>query len=171
MFSLSLILFRFFLIVSLETNTKNISFDINCFGLLIFSLSSRPPSTFLCCSSCGAAVVGLRPELSDSSAGHCTIGLFFPLCTTGLFFLTLLVHYWSLFSDSFCALLISFFPYLFSPLLSAISTAQCVLCSVYLSTQPNKLRLILKFYLCIPLNIIFASACSNVRKIHLFTHL
>ena len=47
-------------------------------------------------------------------------------------------------------------------------TAKGVLCSVYFSAQPNKLRPILKFEFCYPNEHIFVAACSSVRKIHLF---
>ena len=90
--SLSILFYSFF-----GNEHKRYQFWYQLFWFAHFLSSSRPPSTFLCCSSCGAAVVGLRPELSDSSAGHCTIGLFFPLCATNLCFLTLLVHFRSLF--------------------------------------------------------------------------
>ena len=46
------------------------------------------------------------------------------------------------------------------------STAQCVLCSVYFSAQPNKLRPILKFKKYYPVEHIFVPACSSARKIH-----
>ena len=181
MFSLSLILFRFFLIVSLEKEQRKYQFWYQLFWFIPTSRSFsliRPSTTFLCCSSCGAAVVGLRPELSDSSAGHCTIGLFFPLCTAGLFFLTFLVHfwslflslfvhYWSLFSDSFCALLISFFPLctihtFFLPFWALLALHNVYFVQYIFSAEPSKLRPILKF------EFLFASACSSVRKIHFF---
>ena len=44
--------------------------------------------------------------------------------------------------------------------------AQCVLCSVYFSAQPNKLRPILKFKKYYPIEHIFVPACSSARKIH-----
>ena len=47
-------------------------------------------------------------------------------------------------------------------------TAQCVLCSVYFSAQPNKLRPILKFKKYYPVEHIFVPACSSARKIHFF---
>ena len=50
-------------------------------------------------------------------------------------------------------------------------TAKGVLCSVYFSAQPNKLRPILKFEFCYPNKHIFAAACSSVRKVHVFTFL
>ena len=47
-------------------------------------------------------------------------------------------------------------------------TAQCVLCKVYFSAQPNKLRPILKFEKYYPVEHIFVPACSSARKIHFF---
>ena len=47
-------------------------------------------------------------------------------------------------------------------------TAQCVLCSVYFSAQPNKLRPILKFKKYYPIEHIFVPACLSARKIHFF---
>ena len=49
-----------------------------------------------------------------------------------------------------------------------LSTAQCVLCKVYFSAQPNKLRPILKFKKYYPIEHIFVLACSSARKIHFF---
>ena len=49
-----------------------------------------------------------------------------------------------------------------------LSTAQCVLCKVYFSAQPNKLRPILKFKKYYPIEHIFVPACSSARKIHFF---
>ena len=46
--------------------------------------------------------------------------------------------------------------------------AQCVLCSIYFSAQPNKLRPILKFEKYYPIEHIFVPACSSARKIHFF---
>ena len=46
--------------------------------------------------------------------------------------------------------------------------AQCVLCKVYFSAQPNKLRPILKFEKYYPIEHIFVPACSSARKIHFF---
>ena len=46
--------------------------------------------------------------------------------------------------------------------------AQCVLCKVYFSAQPNKLRPILKFKKYYPIEHIFVPACSSARKIHFF---
>ena len=48
------------------------------------------------------------------------------------------------------------------------ASAQCVLCSVYFSAQPNKLRPILKFKKYYPIEHIFVPACSSARKIHFF---
>ena len=48
------------------------------------------------------------------------------------------------------------------------SNAQCVLCKVYFSAQPNKLRPILKFKIYFPIEHIFVPACSSARKIHFF---
>ena len=48
------------------------------------------------------------------------------------------------------------------------STAHCVLCKVYFSVQPNKLRPILKFKKYYPIEHIFVPACSSARKIHFF---
>ena len=47
-------------------------------------------------------------------------------------------------------------------------TAQCVLCKVYFSAQPNKLRPISKFKEYYPFEHIFVSACSSARKEHFF---
>ena len=47
-------------------------------------------------------------------------------------------------------------------------SAQCVLCKVYFSAQPNKLRPILKFEKYYPIEHIFVPACSSARKIHFF---
>ena len=44
--------------------------------------------------------------------------------------------------------------------------AQCVLCKVYFSAQPNKLKHILKFRKYYPIEHIFVPACSSARKIH-----
>ena len=48
------------------------------------------------------------------------------------------------------------------------SIANCVLCEVYFSAQPNKLRPILKFKEYYPIEHIFVPACSSARKIHFF---
>ena len=48
------------------------------------------------------------------------------------------------------------------------STAHCVLCKVYFSLQPNKLRPILKFEEYYPLEHIFVPAYLSARKIHFF---
>ena len=45
-------------------------------------------------------------------------------------------------------------------------TAQCVLSSVYISAQTNKLRPILKFEFWYPVEHIFVPACSSALKIH-----
>ena len=50
-----------------------------------------------------------------------------------------------------------------------IHTAQCVLCSVYFSAQPNKLRPILELEFWYPIEHIFVPVSKSVRKIHLFT--
>ena len=47
-------------------------------------------------------------------------------------------------------------------------SAQCVVCKVYFSAQPNKLRPILKFEKYHPVEHIFVPACSSARKIHFF---
>ena len=47
-----------------------------------------------------------------------------------------------------------------------LSTAQCVLCKVYFSAQPNKLRPILRFEKYYPIEHIFVPACSSERKKH-----
>ena len=47
-------------------------------------------------------------------------------------------------------------------------TAQCVLCKVNFSAQPNKLRSILKFEKYYPIEHIFVPACLSARKIHFF---
>ena len=46
--------------------------------------------------------------------------------------------------------------------------ALCLLCKVYFSAQPNKLRPILKFKKYYPIEHIFVPACSSVLKIHFF---
>ena len=51
------------------------------------------------------------------------------------------------------------------------STAQCVLCKVYFSARPNKLRPVLKFKEYYPIEHIFVQACSSARKIHFFKFL
>ena len=51
---------------------------------------------------------------------------------------------------------------------AAVTSAQCVLCKVYFSAQPNKLRPILKFEKYYPIEHIFVPACSSARKIHFF---
>ena len=48
------------------------------------------------------------------------------------------------------------------------SNAQCVLCKVYFSAQPNKLRPILKVKEYYPIEHIFDPARSSARKIHFF---
>ena len=48
------------------------------------------------------------------------------------------------------------------------TNAQRVLCKVYFSARPNKLRPILKFKKYYPIEHIFVPACSSVRKIHFF---
>ena len=48
------------------------------------------------------------------------------------------------------------------------TTVQCVLCKVYFSARPNKLRPVLKFKEYYPIEHIFAPACSSARKIHFF---
>ena len=53
-------------------------------------------------------------------------------------------------------------------LLQIPSIAQCVLCKVYFSAQPNKLGPILKFKKYYPIEHIFVPACSSARKIHFF---
>ena len=47
-------------------------------------------------------------------------------------------------------------------------SAQCVLCKVYFSVQPNKLRPILKLKKYYPIEHVFVPACSSARKIHSF---
>ena len=47
-------------------------------------------------------------------------------------------------------------------------SAQCVLCKVYFSAQPNNLKPILKFQKYYPIEHIFVPACSSARKIHFF---
>ena len=48
-----------------------------------------------------------------------------------------------------------------------VYTAQCVLCKVYFSAQPNKLRPILKFEKYYPIQQhIFVPTCLSARKIH-----
>ena len=47
-------------------------------------------------------------------------------------------------------------------------SAHCVLCKVYFSAQPNKLRPILEFKKYYPIEHIFVPACSSARKIHFF---
>ena len=49
-----------------------------------------------------------------------------------------------------------------------LSTAQCVVCKVYFSAQPNNLKLILNFQKYYPIEHIFVPACSSARKIHFF---
>ena len=51
---------------------------------------------------------------------------------------------------------------------SFLSSAQCVLRSVYFSAQPNKVWPILKFEFWHPIEHIFVPACSSVRKVHFF---
>ena len=53
-------------------------------------------------------------------------------------------------------------------ILKPLYSAQCVLCKVYFSAQPNKLRPVLKFRKYFPVEHIFVPACSSVRKIHFF---
>ena len=48
------------------------------------------------------------------------------------------------------------------------SIAHCVLCAVYFSAQPNKLRPILKFKEYYPIEHMFVPACLSARKIHFF---
>ena len=48
------------------------------------------------------------------------------------------------------------------------ASAQCVLCKVYFSAQPNNLKPILKFQKYYPFEHIFVPACSSARKIHFF---
>ena len=67
----------------------------------------------------------------------------------------------------------SYFPWIYCPRLknicrSNLNIAQCVLCKVYFSVQPNKLRPILKFEKYYPIEHIFVPACSSARKIHFF---
>ena len=47
-------------------------------------------------------------------------------------------------------------------------SAQCVLCKVYFSAQPNKFRPILKCEKYYPIEYIFVPACSSARKKHFF---
>ena len=47
-------------------------------------------------------------------------------------------------------------------------SAQCVLCKVYFSAQPNKLRPILKFKKILSYWTYICQACSSARKIHYF---
>ena len=54
------------------------------------------------------------------------------------------------------------------PCLHCNYNAQCVFCKVYFSAQPNKLRPILKFKKCYPIEHIFVPACSSARKIRFF---
>ena len=49
-----------------------------------------------------------------------------------------------------------------------VPTAQCAVCKVYFSTQPNNLKLILNFQKYYPLEHIFVPACSSARKEHFF---
>ena len=49
-----------------------------------------------------------------------------------------------------------------------ISSAQCVVCKVYFSVQPNNLKLILNFQKYYPFEHIFVPACSSARKEHFF---
>ena len=53
-----------------------------------------------------------------------------------------------------------------SDLDSLSASAQCVLCKIYFSAHPNKLRPILKFKKYYPIEHIFVPACSSARKIH-----
>ena len=48
------------------------------------------------------------------------------------------------------------------------NTAQCAVCKVYFSAQPNNLKLILNFQKYYPIEHIFVPACSSARKIHFF---
>ena len=56
-----------------------------------------------------------------------------------------------------------------SDLDSLSASAQCVLCKIYFSAHPNKLRPILKFKKYYPIEHIFVPACSSARKIHFFS--
>ena len=47
-------------------------------------------------------------------------------------------------------------------------TAQCVVCKVYFSAQPNNLKLIFNFEKYYPIEHIFVPACSSARKEHFF---
>ena len=46
--------------------------------------------------------------------------------------------------------------------------AQCAVCKVYFSAQPNNLKLILNFQKYYPIEHIFVPACSSARKEHFF---
>ena len=48
------------------------------------------------------------------------------------------------------------------------SSAQCAVCKVYFSAQPNNLKLILNFQKYYPIEHIFVPACSSARKVHFF---
>ena len=52
--------------------------------------------------------------------------------------------------------------------IAQLYSAHCVLCAVYFSAQPNKLKPILKFKKYYPIEHIFVPACSSARKIHFF---
>ena len=47
-------------------------------------------------------------------------------------------------------------------------SAQCAVCKVYFSAQPNNLKLILNFHKYYPIEHIFVPACSSARKEHFF---
>ena len=47
-------------------------------------------------------------------------------------------------------------------------TAQCAVCKVYFSAQPNNLKPILNFQKYYPIEHIFVPACSSARKEHFF---
>ena len=48
------------------------------------------------------------------------------------------------------------------------TTAQCAVCKVYFSAQPNNLKPILNFQKYYPIEHIFVPACSIARKVHFF---
>ena len=51
---------------------------------------------------------------------------------------------------------------------STCYSAQCAVCKVYFSAQPNNLKLILNFQKYYPIEHIFVPACSSARKEHFF---
>ena len=51
---------------------------------------------------------------------------------------------------------------------SFLAIAQCAVCKVYFSAQPNNLKLILNFEKYYPIEHIFVPACSSARKEHFF---